>query len=331
LGTPRDDYYVPYTPWTFTTVRDWGESSLGTWKLEVRDGLTGDVGTFNDWTITFDGAAIGLSHWASGVGGSWKNPNMWATNWVPNGAGQQAALDASSTASMTVTLDAPQTIGQLTLTNTAGNSLGYTITAGSAGTLTFDNSGSISQLNVTSGSHAISAPVILAGNLAVTVSGGSTLDISGSISETGGSQSLTLDGPGTLQLAGTNSFTGGTVVSGGTLELVGAESLLAGSSLAIGSNASSGAIFTAPSSNAAQLSPVPEPSTLVLLVIGVSGMLAMYHKHRLQLNRGTTGIGQCDHGRGLASSGLAVIGRRPGLRWIGSARRVRRNGLLYRS
>ena len=62
---------------------------------------------------------------------------------------------------------------------------GYTIGAGSAGTLTFSNSGSNSLLNVLSGSQAISAPVVLVGGLSVTMSQGAALNISGAVSESG--------------------------------------------------------------------------------------------------------------------------------------------------
>ncbi|MBL9113419.1 MAG: S8 family serine peptidase [Verrucomicrobiaceae bacterium] len=54
-----DDYLHPsvrgFHDWTFTSVRHWGESSLGVWKLVMRDRVTGDFGTFHDATITIHG------------------------------------------------------------------------------------------------------------------------------------------------------------------------------------------------------------------------------------------------------------------------------------
>ncbi len=139
-----------------------------------------------------------VPHWSAAISGSWNDPSKWTDGLVPSGAGREAVLNASSTTGLSLTLDAPQTIGQLTLSNSAGSGTGYTISAGSAGTLTFNNGGGSSQLTVAGGRHVISAPLILAGNLTVSPSAGAALDISGGISETGGSQSLTLERPGRL-------------------------------------------------------------------------------------------------------------------------------------
>jgi len=40
---------------TFDTVADWGESSLGTWTLKVYDRVSGTTGTLNSWSIKFLG------------------------------------------------------------------------------------------------------------------------------------------------------------------------------------------------------------------------------------------------------------------------------------
>ena len=44
-----------YSNWTFTTSRDWGESSEGTWTLSVRDRFGGVVGSFNSWELNVFG------------------------------------------------------------------------------------------------------------------------------------------------------------------------------------------------------------------------------------------------------------------------------------
>ena len=77
----------------------------------------------------------------------------------------------------------------------------------------------------------ITAPLVIANSGAVaTLSGSSSLEILGDISEFGGSQSLTFagDGSGTLILSGTDSYTGGTIVNNGTLVAVSANALPAG-------------------------------------------------------------------------------------------------------
>ena len=112
---------------------------------------------------------------------------------------------------MTVTLDSPQTVGTLQFGNSGGDlTMGYTVSGTNA--LTFDNSGSTALIAVSEGTHAITAPIALNSNLDVSLSGGSTLTISGSISESTPS-SLTLDGnssTGTLILSGSNTYSGGT-------------------------------------------------------------------------------------------------------------------------
>ena len=68
---------------------------------------------------------------------------------------------------------------------------------------------------VPSGSHSITAPVVLAGALSIQPTAGMTLNIPGNISEmTLGGGSLSLDGPGTLILGGSDSYTGGTTRDG---------------------------------------------------------------------------------------------------------------------
>jgi subtilisin-like proprotein convertase family protein len=49
-GSSQDD-----VRFTFDTVLDWGESSLGTWTLSVYDNAAGLTGTFENWTLTLVG------------------------------------------------------------------------------------------------------------------------------------------------------------------------------------------------------------------------------------------------------------------------------------
>jgi subtilisin-like proprotein convertase family protein len=44
-----------YSSWTFMSVRDWGESSVGTWTLKVADRTSGRTGTLNSATLTVFG------------------------------------------------------------------------------------------------------------------------------------------------------------------------------------------------------------------------------------------------------------------------------------
>jgi subtilisin-like proprotein convertase family protein len=42
----------------FSTVRDWGESSLGTWTLTVADLTGGTTGTWGSWALNVYGTAL---------------------------------------------------------------------------------------------------------------------------------------------------------------------------------------------------------------------------------------------------------------------------------
>jgi formylglycine-generating enzyme len=243
---------------------DWHDVSshiLSTYRVGVTD-------TSPDPFVGFRVASIGAVHWAAAAGGSWATAGNWLPNSVPNAQGALAQVNAPTTSPITITLDGPQTVGSLLLGNSANSATGYTLSAGSAGTLTLDNGVSVATITVTDGSHAISAPVILASGLLVTPSASATLTISGNLSETAPS-ALTLSGPGTLVLSGSGSYSGGTIVDAGTLVVDSASSLPDGSSLTVGQDASS--IFTpiAGPAPAAEASPVPEPGTIVLVIAGL--------------------------------------------------------------
>jgi subtilisin-like proprotein convertase family protein len=49
-GTNQDNIQF-----TFDTVLDWGESSVGSWGLSIFDNATGDTGTFDSWTLNLIG------------------------------------------------------------------------------------------------------------------------------------------------------------------------------------------------------------------------------------------------------------------------------------
>jgi len=140
---------------------------------------------------------------------------------VPNAVGARAALSAATTAAVTVTLDAPVTLGVLQFGNSSTASQGYTLSGSGSNTLTFNNFGSGAAVTVTDGTHAINAPVILADKLAVTTGGTNSWTLSfGTASSIGGGYSMTMSGTGgTLILSGSNTYSGSTTVSGGTLQV----------------------------------------------------------------------------------------------------------------
>ena len=63
------------------------------------------------------------SAWAAAVSGSWSNAGNWTAG-VPNAIGAGAAFDVSTATPLTITLDAPQTVGTLLLGNSGARRRG---------------------------------------------------------------------------------------------------------------------------------------------------------------------------------------------------------------
>lgn len=58
-GTYTDFYGIRDGFWfDFSSVAHWGETSQGTWTLEIQDVVSGNSGTLNDWDLQFFGSAI---------------------------------------------------------------------------------------------------------------------------------------------------------------------------------------------------------------------------------------------------------------------------------
>jgi fibronectin-binding autotransporter adhesin len=147
--------------------------------------------------------------WAATGGGSLLNAANWDSNGVPSGSAPTVIFGNSITAPATVTLDSSPSFGSLTFSNS--NNYGYTLSAGSGGTLTLDG-----LVTVSNGSNVISASVALSGSNAFTISSAAALNVSAAIS---GSGAIVQSGSGLLVLTGSNGYSGITTISGGTLQL----------------------------------------------------------------------------------------------------------------
>ncbi len=77
---------------------------------------------------------------------------------------------------------------------------------------------SSADVNVTNGSHTISANIQLNDDSEFDISGSNILTVSGDIDDSG-ARMLTKTGTGTLTLTGESTYTGGTIISAGTLKL----------------------------------------------------------------------------------------------------------------
>ena len=264
------------TPYTLATFNNVTQPNLS--DFIVPPGYT--LGSFADYPNQLElvSAPSFVATWA-GSNGSWADGTKWNTLAVPSGQGVAAIVGTGTTTPVTITLESSPTLGTLTLANSLSAATGYTLAIGSdGGYLTMDNTGgtaATAQIFVVSGSHTISAPVALAGALSIDPSVGTTLVISGTISEeTAGAGSLLLDGPGTLVLGSTttntaNTYSGGTSVTAGTLIVMDSAALRDGSNLTVGAHAATFFAVPAAGAAAASSSPavaaVPEPGTLALL------------------------------------------------------------------
>jgi fibronectin-binding autotransporter adhesin len=154
------------------------------------------------------GTPSGNSSWNVDADGNWSVASNWASNTQPDGVDQTATFGSVITAPRAVTVDAPKTVGAVTFDN--ANS--YTIAG--PGTLTLNVSSGQASVNVTNGSHTISAPVVLSAPTNFTVSqAASTLAITGNLTATG--KSISKNGAGTLKLE--NLRSAGVILNEGTI------------------------------------------------------------------------------------------------------------------
>jgi uncharacterized repeat protein (TIGR01451 family) len=102
LGTPRPYDPSPDLDWTFMTVFNWGEDSVGRWVVNVSDRVVRDTGVLNDLTLTIYG--------------------------VP----REAPPDATATELSVRVVDAPDPV-------LVGNTLTYSVTITNAGMNTSSN------------------------------------------------------------------------------------------------------------------------------------------------------------------------------------------------
>ena len=164
----------------------------------------GQSGGFVTLTIGWSGV---IAEWNVDANGNWGTASNW-TPAEPNAATDTAYFGPKITAAHAVTLDAAKTVGDVVF----NNSNSYTIAG--ANTLTIGDGSTAKTVQVSNGSHTISAPVSMASNVTYDVTSGQSLAVTGPIS---GGGSLTKISGGTLSLSGSNSYTGDTAVNGGIL------------------------------------------------------------------------------------------------------------------
>src|SRR6266566_1046583 len=87
--------------------------------------------------------------WNLATGGSWNTATNWNPNTIPNAVGANATFNSAAsgsnpaqTANRSITADAAQTIGSIVFNNDAANAFTNSVTTGTSGSLTFDETGS---------------------------------------------------------------------------------------------------------------------------------------------------------------------------------------------
>jgi fibronectin-binding autotransporter adhesin len=170
--------------------------------------------------------------------GSWSTAANWDTGTVPNAVGANATFNNDATANnpaqtgnRTITADGAQTIGSIIFNNNVAvaNTFTNSITAGTSGSLVFDEAGagpatiSVPASSGGTGNNTISAPMILNDNVVaqvdntVATNGAGALNLTAAISGSGG---FTKNGDGLATFGtGAKTYTGPTVLSGGRMRM----------------------------------------------------------------------------------------------------------------
>ena len=214
--------------------------SPGTFRLIQYDSLTsGGIGNFAlaldslgvyDAALRIDdyGGYRSLDLVLSVSTNEWKGPNTGGdystpggTNWsdgtIPNASGAKALFGNNYGTGGPVNLNINATVGKIVFDNTSAS---YKISTSNSSYFTFVPSVLNAAINDVNGSHEIAVNMVTTKPLVVSVANsGDTLTLSGAISESGGSCSLTKTGSGSLVLTGANGYTGATIFSAGSLTI----------------------------------------------------------------------------------------------------------------
>ncbi|MFO0811121.1 MAG: PEP-CTERM sorting domain-containing protein [Gemmataceae bacterium] len=186
------------------------------------------------WLLTVAaGNAEAQIIWNSAGGGTWNASGSWTPATIPNAIGANATFNGAATgsnpdqnANRTVTLDAAQTVGSIVF-NTDLSTFTNSLTTGTAGSLTFDQTGTgpatITTMGAGTGNNTISVPIILTDSLTGIVNNTAASSAAGSLNLTAtitGAGGFTKQGDGLATFGtGTKTYTGPTVLSGGRMRI----------------------------------------------------------------------------------------------------------------
>jgi len=149
-----------------------------------------DSGTMlSSYTVA---SGVTSSSWNVDADGNWSVAGNWSGS-VPNAVDAGANFGTVTTAAHTVAVDSPQTVG--TINFSSPNS--YTVAGASA--LTLDVSSGQAGINVTAGSHSITAPLMLNKDTTISSTTGTGVSISGNLTAAG--RTITKAGAGSVHFA----------------------------------------------------------------------------------------------------------------------------------
>ena len=141
-------------------------------------------------TKDFAGATYGLTQYQPFVevvqmdqwndtSGNWSTAANWNTGTPSNAIDAVAGFLGNATRNRTVTVDSPVTVGGIVFDNAAYS---YTVTGSGGNSITMSSLSGTATITDNNGRHAISAPLVLASDLTITVVNASdTLTLSGDV------------------------------------------------------------------------------------------------------------------------------------------------------
>ena len=216
-----------------------GSTLYGTTKSGGNGGWQGTIFAISSTALNVAPSQVNGT-WINASGGSWSTGGNWDVGVAPGGNPLDTAVFGTVLTSGTaiVALDSSQTLAALGFNTPSGAS--YVISASNGSTLTLANTAAgAATLSNSGGNHTIAAPIVLGSNLSVIAAPGSTLCVSGPISESNAGTTLSVSGGGTLVLSGSNTYSGATTVDASTFQIGngGSGEYLASPSITMSNNA----------------------------------------------------------------------------------------------
>ncbi|MEX2140107.1 MAG: PEP-CTERM sorting domain-containing protein [Pirellulales bacterium] len=278
-----------------------------------------EFGASNFWgeggtsTVTYDWVGYGPEYipppgptthtWNVDLNGNWSLASNW-TGGEPNAVGVSANFLGAITAARTITVDGPKTVGSLTFNNT--NS--YTLAG--PGPLQI-NSAAASAIEVTVGSHTISAPLSIAAGKTVSRTGPGTLTISGNQSHGAGAILVANEGVTNLNSDGGANLTvqANARVNFGSTQHLAALQFGGGATVQLTAGGTKNLVtpsltFSGPPDGRSGQLDLTDNAMIVDYVAGSSPTMDI--RQRIIAGRGKTGLGATWNGQGITSSTAAA-------------------------